>query len=156
MIDTPTKWFKAQKGLRQGDPLSPYLFLIVADCLARLTDSAKMSNLFRGIGPTPECQTTLIQFADDTIFFCKPRNRNMRNLRFLWKILEWASGLKINMDKSELYYVGGSSDKAIRLANILGCAVGTSFFLLFGAPTLPQTIEKGGLVYRHQPYQHKN
>lgn len=140
--DTPTKWFKTWKGLRQGDPLSPYLFLLVADCLARLTDSARMSNLFRGIGPSPECQTALIQFAVDTIFFCEPRNRNMRNLRFLWKIFEWASGLKINMDKSELYYVGCSSDKAIRLANILGCAVGTLPFRYLGLPLYHKLLRK--------------
>ncbi|OAY67995.1 hypothetical protein ACMD2_23515 [Ananas comosus] len=57
--DTPTSWFKARKGLRQGlrqgEPLSPHLFLLAVDCLARLTATAKSNNLLHGIGPSNDC-----------------------------------------------------------------------------------------------------
>ncbi len=57
----PTKWFKSKRGVRQGDLLSPYLFLMVVECLARMMDSAVRNiNLFQGIGPTEDCKISLI------------------------------------------------------------------------------------------------
>ncbi|OAY70023.1 hypothetical protein ACMD2_06552, partial [Ananas comosus] len=53
-----------------------------------------------------------------------PELLTMRNLCFLWKIFEWASGLRINLGKSELYYLGDRPQKAAKLANILGCVIG--------------------------------
>ncbi|XP_020110396.1 uncharacterized protein LOC109725565 [Ananas comosus] len=76
--DVPTPWLKPRRGLRQGDPLSPYLFLLVADCLARLTETARRNNQLQGIEPSDDCQTVLIQYVDDTIFFCEPRKRFMQ------------------------------------------------------------------------------
>lgn len=64
-----TNWLKPGKRVRQGDPLSPYLFLLVAECLARLTEKAERSNLLTGIRPTRESSVALIQYADNTLFF---------------------------------------------------------------------------------------
>lgn len=124
----------ARKGLRQGDPFSPYLFLLVADCLARLTETTRSNNLLHGIGPSLDCQTTLIQYADNTIIFCEPRKYIIRNLQFLWKIFEWASRLRINKDKSELYYLGPNPRKGARLANIIGCKAKQLPFRYLGLP----------------------
>lgn len=66
----------------------------------------------------------------------------MRNLQFLRKTFGWASGLKINMDKSQQYYVGSSSDRAIRLANILGCVVSNLPFRYLGLPLYHKLLRK--------------
>ncbi|XP_020109291.1 uncharacterized protein LOC109724770 [Ananas comosus] len=100
---TPSNWLKVRKGLRQGDLLSPFLFLLVTDCLARMTETARANKLLCSIGPSADCETILIQYADDTIFFCEPRKNTLRNLRFIWKLFEWASDLKISRDKSKFY-----------------------------------------------------
>lgn len=142
MNDSPTSWIKVRKGLRQGDPLSPYLFLLVVNCLARLTENARTNNLIHGIGPSTNCQTTLIQFADDTIFFYEPRKYIMQNLQFIWKIFEWACGLRINKDKSELYYLGTNPRKGDRLANIIGCRVGNLPFRYLGLPLYNKHLRK--------------
>ncbi len=64
------------------------------------------NNLLRGVGPTDEAKIAIIQYADDTIFFCEAKKRQLRNLRFMWQIFEWASGLKINRNNSGLFYLG--------------------------------------------------
>lgn len=66
----------------------------------------------------------------------------MHNLRFIWKLYEWAAGLRINMDKSELYYLGPHPHKANSLANILGCKVGTLPFRYLGLPLYNKQLRK--------------
>ena len=63
-------WVKAPRDLRQGDPLSPFLFSIVADVLSRLMLRVKKSRLLEGF-TVGRSRTTIshLQFADDTIFF---------------------------------------------------------------------------------------
>ncbi|XP_020102988.1 uncharacterized protein LOC109720350 [Ananas comosus] len=137
-----TNWIKMKRGVRQGDPLSPFLFLLVAECLARLTSKATSNNLFKGIGPSDESITTLTQFADDTFVFSVAWKRYMRNLRLMWHLFEWASGLKINREKSELYYLGKTESKAARLVNLLDCKVGTFPTSYLGFPLSPKPPTK--------------
>ncbi|XP_071700521.1 uncharacterized mitochondrial protein AtMg01250-like [Rutidosis leptorrhynchoides] len=74
---SPTKEFSLQKGVRQGDPLSPYLFIMVAEGLNHLTKTVAASNRFDGIrigrGGT---RVTHLQYADDTLFFDDWNRRN--------------------------------------------------------------------------------
>ena len=65
-------WVKAYKGLSQGDPLSPFVFSLVADVLSRLIVRAVERGLFEGflVGKN-RIRVSHLQFADDTIFFSK-------------------------------------------------------------------------------------
>ena len=58
------------KGLRQGDPIAPLLFLLVAEGLAGLMRQALLAGDFSGyrLGAAREVEVSLLQFADDTIF----------------------------------------------------------------------------------------
>jgi len=68
---SPTEEFKPKRGLRQGDPLTPFLFLIVAEGLTGLMRKAKSSGIFKGVEVgSQKVQVDLLQFADDTLFFC--------------------------------------------------------------------------------------
>ncbi|XP_071700500.1 uncharacterized protein [Rutidosis leptorrhynchoides] len=67
---SPTKEFSLKRGIRQGDPLSPYLFIIVAEALNKMIKRAIEVNMFKG--PTIGKDNVMIshlQYADDTILF---------------------------------------------------------------------------------------
>lgn len=89
-----------------------------------------------------KCQTVLIQYVGDTIFFCEPKKSISRNIGFIWKLFEWASGLKISIDKSELYYLGPNLHKAVWPASILGCKVGTLPFRYLGLTLHSKKLRK--------------
>jgi hypothetical protein len=85
------------KGLRQGDPLSPILFNIVADMLAIRFARAKEENQFNGIvlHLIPE-GLSILQYADDTVVFLDHNLEHARNIKLLLTLFEQMSGLKIN------------------------------------------------------------
>jgi hypothetical protein len=64
---SPTVDFNVRKGLRQGDPLSPFLFLLVVEGLSALLKKAVDSNLFHGYKVSDNIKFHSLQFADDTI-----------------------------------------------------------------------------------------
>ncbi|PNX84008.1 receptor-like kinase [Trifolium pratense] len=64
---SPTEDFSVGKGLRQGDPLSPFLFLIAAEGLTRMMQKAVDNSNFHGYKVSNELQYHTLQFADDTI-----------------------------------------------------------------------------------------
>ncbi|RVW50855.1 putative mitochondrial protein [Vitis vinifera] len=87
-------WVKASRGLRQGDPLSPFLFTLVADVLSRLMIRAEETGITEGfLVGRDRTRVSLLQFADDTIFFSKASLDLLQNLKiilwFLGKVSEW-------------------------------------------------------------------
>ncbi|GKV00002.1 hypothetical protein SLEP1_g12766 [Rubroshorea leprosula] len=122
---SPTRQFSVSKGIRQGDPLSPFLFLIVAEGLNGLMASAVDKNLFKGarIGNV-DVTVSHLQFADDTIFFGEASKENIQVIKCVLRTFELASGLKINYGKSQLMGIGVEEDWQKRMAYILHCKEG--------------------------------
>lgn len=104
---SPTPQFTPEKGLRQGDPLSPFLFNIVTEGLNVLLTRAKDMGLIRGIkvGSGGVVLSHLL-FANDTIIFCEADWYEVSTIKRILRCFELMSGLKINFHKSSVSGVG--------------------------------------------------
>ncbi|XP_021999379.1 uncharacterized mitochondrial protein AtMg01250-like [Helianthus annuus] len=108
----PTFTFKCEKGMRQGDPLSPFLFLVVMEALSCMINSAKEVEVIRGIvvsdnGPI----ISHLWYADDAIMVGEWSKNEVVNIVRILRVLHLCSGLKINIDKSNLYGIGVGSGR---------------------------------------------
>ena len=97
--------FVPTRGLRQGDPLSPYLFLFIIDVLSRMVCQALKSRSMSGIKLSRECpKLTHLFFADNSLFFLFVDVRNCEVLRnILGKYFQF-SGQAINLNKSSMIF----------------------------------------------------
>ena len=96
-------WVKASRGLRQGDPLSPFLFTLVVDVLSRLMFRIEEKGLTEGFFVGRNRTRVLIsQFADDIIFFSKTASEHLQNLKIILLVFGQFSGLKVKLEKSFL------------------------------------------------------
>ena len=106
----PCGFFGSTRGLRQGDPLSPLLFVLVMDALGRMLDKAVLEGHLFGfsVGNLEGRSLTVshLLFADDTLIFCEANLDHILILRLILIWFEAVSGLKINLGKSEIVPVG--------------------------------------------------
>lgn len=106
---SPTTEFTPQRGLRQGDPLAPFLFNIVVEGLVGLMREAQEKNLFDGfkVGRN-NVEISILQYADDTVFFGSASMANVRVIKVILRSFELVSGLKINFVKRSFGAIGMS------------------------------------------------
>ncbi|KAJ9705360.1 hypothetical protein PVL29_003414 [Vitis rotundifolia] len=124
---TPAGFFNSSRGLRQGDPLSPHLFVIGIEALSRLILKAMRGGFLSGCkvnGRSGDgALVSHLLFADDTLVFCKASQDQMAYLSWLLMWFEAILGLRINLDKSEILPVG-RVENLEALALEVGCKVG--------------------------------
>ena len=101
----PSGLVSPTRGIKQGDPLSPYLFLIYAEGLSSLLRKAEQDRHLHGLvisrgGP---CISHLF-FADDGVLFCKATSKECQALIDILSLYEQASGQKLNTNKTILHF----------------------------------------------------
>ena len=100
---TPGKQFQCKRGVRQGDPLSPLLFVLAADFLQCIINKAYVQGLFSlPIEADPSNKFPIIQYADDTIMIMKASQREIFCLKGLLQSFSESTGLKVNYGKSQM------------------------------------------------------
>lgn len=104
--DQPQQPFNPSRGLRQGDPLSPYLFILCSKALSCLLSKAKSSRRISSLsiskGPF---RLNHLFFADDSLFFiCKTISIQWSNLVSLLDTYEYNLGQLINKEKSSIFF----------------------------------------------------
>jgi len=94
-----------KRGLRQGDPLSPYLFIICAEGLSALLKRAEAKGDIHGIKVCRGAPLlTHLLFADDCFLFCRATIRESTKIKEILQAYEAVSGQAINFQKSEIFF----------------------------------------------------
>lgn len=73
---SPIEEFSIFRGLKQGDPITPFLIIIATKGLAGLIQKVNGDNRYKGFKVDVGLSFSLLQFADDAIFFCDGQERN--------------------------------------------------------------------------------
>lgn len=133
---SPTNEFRMEKGVRQGDPIAPFLFLIVAEGLNGIVKRAVDTNNFRplNVGKDESVALSLLQYADDALFFGEASLQNVIALKCILRCYEMVSGLKVNFFKSKLAGITTSDDALARFASFLHCRPMDIPFVYLGLP----------------------
>ncbi|CAN6206059.1 unnamed protein product [Urochloa humidicola] len=116
----PGPWFSCKRGVRQGDPLSPYLFLLVADVLQRLVkNNGQIRHPAADDLPCP-----ILQYADDTLIVLKADHNDLQHIWDTLDLFSRFTRLKINYNKSTIVPIHVPEDEAASLQSVLGCQLG--------------------------------
>ena len=102
--------FKPMRGIHQGDPISPYLFLLAADGLSCLLNSSVQSSSLMGIRVAPSSPiVSHLLFADDSLLLVKENRENSEEARNVLNLYCSAFGQQKNLDKSSIHFAKGCS-----------------------------------------------
>ena len=107
----PQGLIQPTKGIRQGDPLSPFLFLLCTEGLHELIQkSARMGEL-KGLSISRNSpQLTHLLFADDSLLFCRATIEEFRKIMEILEIYEEGSGQKVNKNKTAIFFSKSSPE----------------------------------------------
>ncbi|WJX46909.1 hypothetical protein P8452_33654 [Trifolium repens] len=132
---SPTGEINIQRGLKQGDPLAPFLFLLVVEGFSGIMRKANIMGRFKGIsvGRDPIVISHL-QYADDTLCIGEAMVDNLWTLKAILRGFEMASGLKVNFWKSGLIGLNVSATFMEMACSFLNCRLGTLPFKYLGLP----------------------
>nr|GEX77324.1 RNA-directed DNA polymerase, eukaryota, reverse transcriptase zinc-binding domain protein [Tanacetum cinerariifolium] len=130
---SPTGEFQFFKGLKQGDPLSSFLFILVIESLHLSFQRVEEAKMFKGIKIGPTVTLSHMFYEDDAVFVRKWYESNITTLVHVLDCFHRASGLKINMSKSKILGVHVESDRVKEADIRLGCLTLKNPFLYLGS-----------------------
>lgn len=94
---SPSCPFNLQRGLRQGDPLSPFLYVLIVEALNQMMKKATRLNLWKGVKICKNgLMITHLQYADDTLIFSDASLAYLKNIKQALILFHQASELQVN------------------------------------------------------------
>nr|GEY06873.1 RNA-directed DNA polymerase, eukaryota [Tanacetum cinerariifolium] len=120
---SPSKEFSCHRGLKQGDPLVPYFFILVMESLHMSFTRAVADRLFKGIILPNALSISHLFYADDVMFLGKWSDGNLHSIINILKCFYLASGVQINISKCQLLGVGVSNIVTEHVVASIGCSI---------------------------------
>ncbi|GJR77889.1 RNA-directed DNA polymerase, eukaryota [Tanacetum coccineum] len=115
--------FQFYKGLKQRDPLSPFLFILIMESLHLSFQRMVDNGMFNGIKLSSSLSISYLFYSNDAVFMGQWYDGNISTLIHVLEYFYRASGLRINMSKSKILGVNVDSDKVKGAASKLGCRI---------------------------------
>ena len=136
------------RGIRQGDPLSPFLFLCCLEGLNRMLQQAAQENSIRGYslcksGP----RITHLFFADNSLLFCRARRTDLEVIQDILAVYKQASGQQINRDKTMLFFSKAAAEEKEEILYFLGVSEIKEYKKYLGLPAVVGKNKKASLNY---------
>jgi hypothetical protein len=131
----PGKTFHCKHGVRQGDPLSPLLFVLAADLLQSIINKARQQNLLQ-LPLTENCgqDFPIVQYDDDTLLIMEACPRQLFFHRTVLNSYATSTGLRVNYNKSSMYPINVCPAKMEVLSRTFNCQTGSMPFTYLGVP----------------------
>ncbi|KAG8473535.1 hypothetical protein CXB51_035829 [Gossypium anomalum] len=130
--------FQPARGLRQRDPLSPYLFLICAKGFSRILDKEKRERrIFGARISRSNISITHLFFADNNVLFGEASTEGANQMKTIINVYEGISGQQVNFNKS-LISLSGNVEREVqeRVGGILGVLISNNPERYLGLPTM--------------------
>ncbi|KAA3474875.1 reverse transcriptase [Gossypium australe] len=143
-----SEWFSPSRGLRQGDPLSPFLFLLCAEGFSILIEEAKQKGLMKG-APIGRARFSInhLFFTDDSILFGDASREGAEAVRDVINEYEPISGQRVNFEKSLIYF-GANVKPEVKenIVNMLGVRMANNPDKYLGLPMMVGRKKSGLLL----------
>jgi Reverse transcriptase (RNA-dependent DNA polymerase) len=120
------EYFSCKRGVRQGDPLSPFLFDLVSDVLHRILLNAQQQGFIKGVViDITNIQIMNLHFANDTLLFLEASAYVIHALRWILIGFKNLSDMKINFLKYEMIPLNLNENEGKQLASNFECKIGS-------------------------------
>jgi hypothetical protein len=147
----PGKQFVCKRGVRQGDPLSPTLYVLGSDLLQDVVNDLLQQGAISLPIVIGDSDFPIIQYADDTLLILLAELDQVMALKKALNNFSLSTGLKVNYHKSSMVPINVSSERISLLAESFGCQVASLPFTYLGFPlgtARPQLQDLMPLVFR--------
>ena len=140
---------KPSRGLHQGDPLSPYLFVMCAMGLQSLLQQAKMDGSIRGVAICRNGhRVSHLFFADDSMLFCHATEGECQKVLDILAIYERGLGQKINQEKTNIFFSTNTPQEVqSQIQHLLGVPAIRQYETYLGLPALVGRAKKRSFIY---------
>jgi hypothetical protein len=118
----PGDFINHQRGLRQGDLLSPMLFIIVMDALNLLISKAAEAGLLKPLS-SRSIQHRVSLYADDVVLFLRPSESDIALTLRILHLFRNVAGLKTNIQKSSVVLIQYGDDEIASVHSLLPCCM---------------------------------
>nr|GEW38540.1 putative RNA-directed DNA polymerase, eukaryota, reverse transcriptase zinc-binding domain protein [Tanacetum cinerariifolium] len=129
---SPTKEFYFRKGLKKGDPLSPFLFILIMERFHLSFQNLENARMFKGISVSSSLQLSHLFYADDVIFMGQWSESNINTIIQALDCFHKAPGLRMNLQKIKLMGISVKDDIVSRAAIKMGCSTLKAPFIYLG------------------------